>query len=74
MAGVNVMDGPHVIVLWNEATDQPIGNGGYLFNRWLNDLGKNWLWFPIHFQTWKHVLSEPKSRVFEDVVEVNNFI
>ena len=71
MAGLNSMDRSlRVIVPWNEGTDQPIHNGGHLLNRFLSDLGSNWMRFPLHFPTWRHIPKGPKDQAWEEVVQV----
>ena len=72
MVGMNVMNGPCVLVPWNEHTNQSIENSGHLFNRWLTDFGGNWFWFPIYFRDWKNVSLDQNKRAFSEVVMVIN--
>lgn len=71
VAGLNSLDRRlRVVVPWNEATDQPIDNGGHLFNRYLNELGSNWMRFPLHFRTWRNVPKVPKDLAWDEAVKV----
>ena len=59
-----------VVVEWNEETDQPIGNGGHLFNRYLSELGGNWLRFPLGYQSWPQIPKPLKVLAYEEAVQV----
>ncbi|KAF7835131.1 HGWP repeat containing protein-like [Senna tora] len=57
--------GKRVVVEFNEM-NQSIGDVGGLLGQYLGILERNWMWFPLSYQTWRKVPIDSKMNVYEN--------